>query len=104
MESQHLVKYEAGEQYLSRDARNDGFDGKDPATLPPHCRLYRNGDILAYAVAWEANDETLGTLRSVPVFSRYNRQVTTRPGSVSRWRCCSISKSDLQKRYSSADR
>jgi hypothetical protein len=62
-------KYEAEEQYLSRDARNDGFDGKDPATLPPHGRLYRNGDILAHAVAWEAIDETLGTLRSVPVFS-----------------------------------
>jgi hypothetical protein len=64
-----LGKYEADEQYLTRDARNDGFDGKDPATLPPHGRLYRNGDILSHVAAWEAIDKTLGRLRNVSAFS-----------------------------------
>jgi hypothetical protein len=64
-----LGQYEADEQFLARDARADGFDGQNPQTLPLGGRLYRNGDILAHVAAWEAFDDTLGTLLSSPLFS-----------------------------------
>jgi hypothetical protein len=64
-----LGKYEADEQYLLRDARRGGFDGKDPATLPSGGRLYRNGDIVSHVAAWKAIDDSLGNLLSIPFFS-----------------------------------
>ena len=64
-----LGKYEADEQYLSRDARNDGFDGKDAATLPPGRAAIPQWGYPSHAAAWEAIDETLGKLRNVSLFS-----------------------------------
>lgn len=63
-----LGKYEPREDFLSRDARSQGFDGKDPKTLPSNGRLYRNGDIVSHVLAWEALDDTLGRLLSIPQF------------------------------------
>ena len=64
-----LGKYETDEQYLLRYARNEGFNVKDPATLPTTGRLYRNGDIVSHVAAWEAFDDSLGSLLSMPFFS-----------------------------------
>jgi hypothetical protein len=63
-----LGKYEPREDFLRRDARAHGFDGKDPKTLPSNGRLYRNGDIVSHVVAWEALDDTLGRILSIPQF------------------------------------
>ena len=66
-----LGQYEAREDFLSRDARTQGFNGHDPATLPcQDAQLYRNGDILSHVVAWKALDDTLGRLLGVPQFRR----------------------------------
>jgi hypothetical protein len=64
-----LGKYEAHEQFLARDARSAGFDGQNPQTLPSGGRLYRNGDIISHVVAWEAFDNTLGALLTIPFFT-----------------------------------
>jgi hypothetical protein len=67
-ENPSLGKYVPREDFLSRDARAQGFDGEDPKTLPPNGRLYRNGDIVSHVAVWEVLDNTLGTLLSVPQF------------------------------------
>jgi hypothetical protein len=63
-----LGRYEPREDFLSRDALAQGFDGNDPKTLPSDGRLYRNGDIISHVVAWKALDDSLGSLLSIPQF------------------------------------
>lgn len=70
--------YEAREDYLSGHARQNGFNGIDPGTLPG--RLYRNGDIVSHVAAWEQIDNTLGALTTTLNFKRINT-----PEKYSEW-------------------
>lgn len=56
--------------FLERDAKTLGWDGKDPSSVTNVSWIYRNGDIRAHVAAWEKLDQMFVELLSFHDFKR----------------------------------
>jgi len=56
--------------FLGRDAIREGWNGSDKASVSNHARVYRNGDIRAHVIAWEALDGIFAKLDQFPDFKK----------------------------------
>lgn len=56
--------------FLERDAKKLGWDGKDPSSVANGTWIYRNGDFRAHVAAWEKLDQMFVELLSFRDFKR----------------------------------
>ncbi|MGB6694628.1 MAG: hypothetical protein WBE56_10620, partial [Terracidiphilus sp.] len=68
------------EDFLNRDAKNLGWNGKDPESVENKGWVYRNGDIRAHAVAFELLDQVLLGMLSFSDFRKLEK-----PEDLARW-------------------
>jgi hypothetical protein len=56
--------------FLGRDAKAMGWDGKNPASIGNQSYVYRNGDVRAHVFAFQQLDKVLADMLSFPDFKR----------------------------------
>lgn len=56
--------------FLERDAKELGWDGKNPSSVANRTWIYRNGDFRAHVAAWEKLDQMFGELLTFQDFKR----------------------------------
>jgi len=70
--------------FLGRDAKNLGWDGRDPSSVRnSQLQTYRNGDIRAHVAVWNLLDRALTELTQLPGHPRFRRPTT--PAEYGKW-------------------
>lgn len=65
-------RFFVSEDFLRRDARKFGFNGKSPKVKGPFTWIYRNGDVRAHELAWKNLDKMLFRFLAFPDFKKIN--------------------------------
>lgn len=70
--SQFKNRFYVSENFLNRDARSFGYNGRSSKVKEPFAWIYRNGDVRAHELAWKNLDEMLYKFLTFPDFEKIN--------------------------------